>query len=103
MAAGSPILQSPPHPPQSSGQPQGQGLDAPASRILQWLAGWIKVAQEIAEVHPQIASMMTKVSGAVREALGILAREANAQQGQGLPPESQPTGQATVPPQPSSY
>lgn len=99
MAAGVPTFSTPPQPnSQSVGTPsqgpQGQGLDAPASRILRLLADWIRVSQEIGEVHPQISSQMNKVGQSVREALGILAREATQRQGLPTPPEQQLPAQA---------
>ncbi len=76
-------------------------MEAAAPPILVQLGNWVRVSGEIGAHHPQIAAQMQKVEQESREALMILAKEmTQGQQGQGLPtkPESQPTGQGTVPP-----
>lgn len=114
--ATTPTFNSPPQPaaqgtgaPPQAQSPQGSGLQGPASPIMQLLSNWHRVSGEIGQVHPQIASMMQKVASETQQALMILAKEqTQGQQQGGLPtqPESQPTGQATVPPHnypPSGY
>jgi hypothetical protein len=72
------------------------------------LSNWERVAGEIGQFHPRIASMMNKVSSATKESLMILARSFSQGQQQGGLPTQDTTGvpqtaQAQPQAQPAGY
>jgi hypothetical protein len=71
---------------QQGQSPQGQGSQRPAPKIMELLGNWHRVAGEMGQVHPRIASAMNKIASETQSALMVLAREHVQQgQGQGLP------------------
>jgi hypothetical protein len=116
MSTGIPTFNIPPQPnaqqpqggaPEAQAPQPGQGMQGPAPAIMRLLGAWHRVAGEIGQHHPQIASQMNKVADATQQALVLLARETTQrQQGQGLPtdqsaqPSAAPqTGQPQANPQ----
>ena len=79
-------------------QQQEQALQTQAPEILVRLGHWHRVAGEIGQHHPQIATEMRAISDATRKALTILAKEhVQGQQGQRLSTDQ------TAQPQSSNY